>query len=215
MPSKRSRAWTRRKKEDLALDAERRLLAMDRPRVYYGVDLAVTVGGTTFKGVSFNPLPPKTGRWSANGVCVKKSEAGPMTDAETVRGLEGDELEQALKDDAKIDPGTKHAAPRPSAPSAPEIVEPVKFAPPPTPEPEAPFSESERRPVAEPPPTSDLPAGMKMALWVPIKQGDGTTIYQCSIEGFGLRATASSRRKQRALAYALEDMARQMIEADQ
>jgi hypothetical protein len=68
--------------------------------------------------------------------------------------------------------------------------------------------------VAQKPPTNDLPKGIKMALWQPLPQADGTTIFQCTVDGFGLRATQSSRSKQKALAYCLEDLARQMIEAD-
>jgi hypothetical protein len=123
--------------------------------------------------------------------------------------LAGAVLEEALKEDKKEremvwgDPGTRPPAPRPSAPSAPFVTDPVKFNPPPTPVEEV---------KVEPPPSGNIPDGMKSVLWVPI-QNYGETLYQCSVEGFGYKATATSRVKQRALAFALEDMARQMIEA--
>ncbi len=168
-------------------------------------------------------------------VCVKKQEA------ETMGGLEGAALEQALKEDAK-DREMANAAKRPYHPPAVRTVPldsevakvlrdglmrdseragevarhklvPQESSPTEGDLP-APSVATIKAELEQKKPTDDLPAGMKMAMWVPIKQGDGTTIFQCSVEGFGLRASASSRSKQKALAYCLEDLARQMVEAD-
>jgi hypothetical protein len=129
-------------------------------------------------------------------LCVKEPEAEPMG------GLEGEALEQALKSDARAkelgDPGTKHAPPPMYA---------VSISPDGTPR-------VTKVPEKPKPPSGDLPEGVKMAMWIPITQGDGSTIFQCSVEGFSLRATAVSRNTQKALAYCLEDLARQILETE-
>lgn len=174
-------------------------------------------------------------RKELEAVCVKKPEAEPMG------GLEGAELEQALKEDVKDREMSAHAK-RPyrppevrSVPVSPEVAKVLadglmrdsdragevarhKFVPESSPtegDLPAPSVATIKAELEEQkPPSGDLPAGMKMVMWIPIPQRDGTTMFQCSVDGFGLRATQTSRSKQKALAYCLEDLARQMIEAD-
>lgn len=49
------------------------------------------------------------------------------------------------------------------------------------------------------------------ATWTPVVQSGGT-YYRCHVEGFGYVAFGTSRSKSKALAYALEDLARQVVE---
>jgi hypothetical protein len=141
-------------------------------------------------------------RAALDGVCVKKQEAEPMGGE-----LKGAALEQALKDDAKdreMKWGDPKAGPK-FPPPSPEVVKVLgdgllK---------DAGMADLIAKPVPEPkPPIKDLPDGMRTVLYV--QEGD---MWLCRIEGFGFRAVAESRNKQKALAYALEDIARQMVEA--
>jgi hypothetical protein len=59
--------------------------------------------------------------------------------------------------------------------------------------------------------SAQLPEWAKMALWIPLP-GPGDFL-QCQLTAFGLWATGTSRSKNKALAYALEDLAAQLKEA--
>jgi len=63
-------------------------------------------------------------------------------------------------------------------------------------------------------PTTDLPAGMKTAMWIPVEQ-NGSTYFQCHVEGFGVRGSGYSRDKMKALSYALMEMAEQVAQMEE
>jgi hypothetical protein len=63
-------------------------------------------------------------------------------------------------------------------------------------------------------PTTDLPAGMKTAMWIPVQQ-NGSTYFQCHVDGFGVRGSGVSRDKMKALSYALVEMAEQVAKMEE
>ena len=138
--------------------------------------------------------------------------------------LAGEALEQALKADVKdraMDPGTKHAGPQfiespevkrvladaleRDAARAGDIARFKGVTP-------SNAMGIARALVKEERPLGDLPAGIRSVLFVPVKQGDDTTSYQVSVDGFGYRTKGESRNKMKALAYALEEMVEKMLE---
>jgi hypothetical protein len=60
--------------------------------------------------------------------------------------------------------------------------------------------------------SATLPGDMKSVLWVPIG-ANGAEYWQCCVDGFGKQASAISRNKGKALGYALEDLAQQVLES--
>lgn len=57
---------------------------------------------------------------------------------------------------------------------------------------------------------AELPNCFRMVQWIPISH-HGETFYQCTIFGFDLTATATSRSKAKALGHALEELSQQIM----
>jgi hypothetical protein len=53
----------------------------------------------------------------------------------------------------------------------------------------------------------ELPTGLKEVLWIPLNDG----FFDCWVRGFGHQARSTSRSKRKALAYALEELAKKLL----
>jgi hypothetical protein len=118
-------------------------------------------------------------------------------------GLDGESLEQALKEDAReranrtADTGVRApVSPQPLAAFVAEVVEAKPTAPNPG-----------RPHFNHAPPAGNLPDGMDVAMRIPLKQEDGGTSFSCVLEGFGVQGEGFHASKQEALALALESLA--------
>lgn len=128
----------------------------------------------------------------------QREEAGSDTQVAAARGLGGDALKEALEHDAirqKLEA------------AGPEVQQAVKEA----------LAKPWSLPVINTradPTSTKLPEGVSHAMWIPVAQGDGTTFFTCTVDGFGHIGQGTSRSKAKALAYALQDLADAVLRAE-